>query len=348
MSNKQFWQLASIHLKEIIREPGVLFWGMIFPLLMAWGLGIAFTQPSQQKGNIALIGQFDKDSLMTSLTQKAVFKNDSVFSVAPFYFRKTNFKNAELLLKRGEVSLIVSKAEKLQFTYDPANKDANLLKYLFLEKYQQKKSYISQKIKLKGSRYIDFLLPGLIGMNIMTSTLWGISYGLISKRKQKLLRRMYATPMNKSYFLSSLILVRSLVNILEMFILYAFAHFMFDFNLYGNWLSVFGVFVAGNIAFSGFAILLASRTSNTEIGNGLINFVTLPMFVLSGIFFSYHNFPEAWIPFIHYLPLTLLIDILRAVFNEGLSLNHFISDSLILSAFGIVAFFVGLKVFKWF
>jgi ABC-2 type transport system permease protein len=187
----------------------------------------------------------------------------------------------------------------------------------------------------------------LIAMGIMMSSLWGISYGIIEKRTKKLLRRMVATPMKKSHFLIAKITVRLVMNFFESALLFLFAWLVFDIKIQGSIPALFLIFIAGNIAFAGISIFTSSRTANTEIGNGLINAVVLPMMVLSGIFFSYHNFPDWTIPFIQKLPLTMLADGVRSIFIEGAGLARTGMQISVLSGIGILFFAIGLKIFKW-
>ncbi len=198
-----------------------------------------------------------------------------------------------------------------------------------------------------GTRYIDFLVPGLISLGVMMSCMWGISYGIIEKRSKKLLRRLVATPMKKSHFLMALITVRITLNFLESVILLLFSLLVFRISVQGSITALILLYLAGNISFSGIAIFVSSHTSNTEVGNGLINFVVTPMMVLSGIFFSYQNFPEWSLPVIKNLPLTMLTDGIRSVFNEGAGYNEVALPILILTLTGIVFFTAGLKIFKW-
>jgi ABC-2 type transport system permease protein len=202
-------------------------------------------------------------------------------------------------------------------------------------------------LTVTGTRYIDFLVPGLIAMGVMMSSMWGISYGIIEKRSKKLLRRLVATPMKKSHFLIALITVRIIMNFIESSVLFLFALFAFNMTIQGDISALILLFLAGNIAFAGIAVLVSSHTSNTEVGNGLINFVVFPMMVLSGIFFSYQNFPDWSIPVIKNLPLTMLTDGIRSIFNEGAGYHEVAMPILILTAIGIVFFTAGLKIFKW-
>ena len=373
-NDNQLFQLILAHFKEIIREPGVIFWGIVFPILMALGLGIAFTKKGDQIRNVAVIdGSGSFTAQLTVLDQlfsqqgKIVLAEGqlpsryefTLFSEktgnVTFRFTPTDWEHAMILLKRGNIDLILElDGKNVKYHFDPLKPEAQLL-YLQLSKHLNSptESIIGTgeeiaPLTLTGTRYIDFLIPGLIAMGIMMSCLWGISYGIIDKRSKKLLRRMIATPMKRSWFLISLITVRAGMNFLEAGLLFLFAWLFFHISIQGNILALAVMFITGNIAFSGIAILASCRTANTEIGNGLINAVVLPMMVLSGIFFSYHNFPDWSIPFIQKLPLTLLADGIRGIFIEGAGLSDIYFPSMILGVIGILFFSAGLKIFKWY
>jgi ABC-type multidrug transport system permease subunit len=260
-----------------------------------------------------------------------------------FLFYNMKWDEAVKLLKRGTINvLLLGKNDSIEYHFDPMNPDAQLT-YLKLSnivgKGEMQPVQSNSEIKpltVTGTRYIDFLVPGLISMGVMMSSMWGISYGIIEKRSKKLLRRLVATPMKKSYFLIALITVRITMNFIESLVLFIFALFAFKMTI-----------LAGNIAFAGIAVLVSSHTSNTEVGNGLINFVVFPMMVLSGIFFSYQNFPDWSLPVIKNLPLTMLTDGIRSIFNEGAGYHEVIVPILILTATGTLFFAFGLKIFKW-
>jgi len=202
-------------------------------------------------------------------------------------------------------------------------------------------------LTVTGTRYIDFLIPGMIAMGVMFSCLWGLGYGIIDTRSKKLLRRMIATPMKRSNYLLGMITVRLVMNVIEAGLLILFAWLAFGITIQGNIPALLLLFMAGNIAFSGIGIFLACHTSKTEIGNAFINVISMPMMVLSGIFFSYHNFPDWAIPIIKPLPLTMLADGIRSIFIEGAGFAQTAIPSLVLTVTGIVFFTVGLKLFKW-
>jgi ABC-type multidrug transport system permease subunit len=182
----------------------------------------------------------------------------------------------------------------------------------------------------------------------MMACMWGMSWTIIERRKGNMLRRMIVTPVRRQNILLGLMTARISMNFVEAALLILFAWVYFDIQIQGSLTALIMVFIAGNIAFKGIAIITSSRTSNTEVGNGIINFVNMPMMILSGIFFSYHNFPEWSIPVIQNLPLTLLADSMRSIINEGAGVAAVFDKTLIMSLIGIVTFGLGLKMFKWY
>ena len=271
-----------------------------------------------------------------------------------FMFYNMKWEEAMKFLKRGTINvLLVDLNDSVEYHFDPMNSDAELT-YLKLSNIIGKGEIVSAKaiseikpLTVSGTRYIDFLVPGLITMGVMMSSMWGISYGIIEKRSKKLLRRLVATPMKKSHFLIALITVRVLMNFIESLVLLVFALFAFKMSVQGSISALILTYLAGNIAFAGIAVFASSHTSNTEVGNGLINFVVFPMMVLSGIFFSYQNFPDWSIPVIKNLPLTMLTDGVRSIINEGAGYNEVAIPILILLSVGVLFFSAGLRIFKW-
>jgi ABC-type multidrug transport system permease subunit len=185
-------------------------------------------------------------------------------------------------------------------------------------------------------------------MGIMMSSMWGLSYGIIEKRSKKLLRRMIATPMKKTNFLISLMTVRIAMNLTEALLLILFAWLVFHITIQGSIPALIAVFFAGNIAFAGLSIGISCRTAKTEIGNGLINVVVMPMMLLSGVFFSYHNFPDKLIPLLQKLPLTMVADSMRSIFIEGAGFAQVSIPVIVLTVGGIITFVLGLKFFRWY
>ena len=347
----QLYQLVLTQFLETLREPSVLFWGIVFPVLISIGLGLAFTQTSETKYRIAIVegqptqldvllaayGIEEQESGISYLSLKIA---DETLGNTKFMFTRLQWDEAIVSLKRGETDLIITDSAdegEILYHFDPQNAQAQLV-YMKLNGLMKEPSLQRNQenniapLTLKGVRYIDFLIPGLIALGIINSLCWGVSYSVIERRSQKLLRRMVATPMKKSNYLIALISVRFVMNCVEAGILFFFAWMFFGTIIQGNLGALAVFFISGNIAFAGIAVLLGCRTSKLETGNGLINAMTMPMMILSGIFFSYRNFPTWSIGFIKLLPLTTFTDGLRSIINEGGGWAEIATPSLILSS----------------
>jgi ABC-2 type transport system permease protein len=368
-SFNQLIQLTSAHFKETIREPGVLFWGIVFPILMSLGLGIAFTKKQDTERKVAMIEQphsavLDSTMLSGFYTIQSSTSDSAAYSLiiknkklgnTTIHFYKMDRNEAILALKRGKINVFLEEKDgHIAYSFDPVNPDAQLT-YLKLSRVFGKGENLMDEndqnidpLTITGTRYIDFLIPGLLAMGLMMSSMWGLSYGMIEKRSKKLLRRMVATPMKKSYFLISWITVRMAMNFIESVLLIIFAVLVFNITIEGSIPALLLIFIAANIAFAGLAIFISCRTAKTEIGNGLINVVVMPMMLLSGVFFSYHNFPDKLIPIIQKLPLTMVADGMRSIFIEGAGFPQIMEPVIVLTTGGIVFFALGLKFFRWY
>ena len=376
LRNSQLWQLILANARELLREPAVLFWGIGFPILMSIGLGAAFTKKKDVTVTIAVIGHnhllhSQQDSV--SVIRTFLLKNKAVLIIGKdgtisrelnvpdeklggttYIFRELNWNTAMTMLKRGNLNLVIDENQgHLRYNFDPMNPDAQLI-YLKFSKLMNDPDLIIrpseteiQPLTVTGTRYIDFLIPGLGCMGVMMSCMWGVSYDIIEKRSKKLLRRMVATPMKRSNFLVALITVRISMNFVESGLLVLFAWLVFHITIQGSIPALLLFFISGNAAFAGIAVFLSCNTSKTEIGNGLINLVSMPMMVLSGIFFSYHNFPAWSIPAIQKFPLTMMADGVRSIFIEGAGFAEIIVPSVIMLTIGVIFFTAGLKIFKW-
>jgi ABC-2 type transport system permease protein len=373
ISHYQLYHLVVAHFKEVIRQPAVIFWGIIFPILIALGLGLAFTQQTESVYRVGVAaGRTDmaqqEPAVLRFLQERGrrldptekgstwqLTLEDSRSGNTRFLFTQTDWDSAIVQIKRGKLNLIVEPAPdgRIQYHFDPRNPEAELA-YLKLSAAVESGTGPETDsndpvvpLTVTGTRYIDFLVPGLICLGVMMSCMWGVSYGMIDKRSKKLLRRLVATPMKKSHFLVALMTVRIAMNLIEAVLLFIFASLVFDIAVQGSIAALAAIFLAGNIAFCGIAIFTSSRTANTEVGNGLVNAVVMPMTVLSGIFFSYHNFPDWSIAFIQKLPLTLFADGIRAIFNEGGGFAETGLAVAVLTAVGVIFFSLGLRIFRW-
>jgi ABC-type multidrug transport system permease subunit len=340
--NRSLYQLILVHFKTFFREPAILFWAILFPIIMAWVLGIAFSNKGESVRTIYITGNSAQNEKITGEKLYGA-ETGNPFRIK---FEKSSEAEAVRAIKRGIITVYIeAKGDSMIYHFDPHNPDAQLT-HLILEReisgVDHKNSAVDA-LQTKGTRYVDFLIPGLIALGIMNSCIWGIGWNLIETRMKKLLRRMVATPMKKSVFLNSLIITRIILGGVETILLLGFSYFYFGTEITGSILAFILVFLAGILAFGGIAIVVASRTAKSEIGNGLINAVTLTMTILSGVFFNYHNFPDWAIPVIQALPLTILADAIRSIFIEAAGLRDVLMPIVILSITGLVTFALVLR-----
>lgn len=341
--NSTLFKLIIIQMKGFIREPEILFWSVVFPIGISAVLGLAFTKKEELIREVAVVNV--KGSNFNEQLLK--LKESKLFN-----FRNYSEEEALLKIKRGEIQVYIEEDSlgKISYHFDPANSEAQLT-YLLLEKEINRQDFPERtlvKITTQGNRYIDFLIPGLLSLGIMNSCIWGIGWNLIDSRIKKLLRRMVATPMKKSTFLTSHMITRVLFCFMEALILFIFSYLFFGVKIHGSIPALILIFLSGTFAFAGIAILISSRAQNAQVGNGLINAVVLPMTIVSGVFFSYHNFPD-WIEnIVRFLPLTILADNIRAIFNEGAGITTVLLPSVLLIITGFVTFIAGLRIYKWY
>lgn len=361
---RQLNELLKVQFKEFFREPEILFWALAFPVAMAWVLGIAFSGEAKQNFSIGIVNRTSHSAdtaqyFVRRLNEAGttVIVKDKSFSFSgyngndKFTLVKTTPDSASLLLLSGKVCMIInSYNDSLEYVYDSRNAEAKTA-YLVLKTILNRSENEEERVvqtSIRGTRYIDFLIPGLIGLNIMSSVLWAIGYSLIEKRSKKVLRRMVATPMSKTAFLASYMIGRVLIGLFEILVLLLFAYIYFGFTITGSITAFILLYLASHICFSGIAIIIASRTEKPQFGNALINLVYLPMSICSGVFFSYSGFPEWVIPIIEKLPLTMITDGFRIICNRGGDIADVFLSLVLLTTGGIITFIVGLKMYRWY
>ena len=337
-------ELTMMRVREFLREKEAVFWVFIFPVLMTFALGIAFRNTGPDKTLVAIEAGDAKATELANVLSRSPEISATVLSP----------EQAAQALRSGKVSIVVKPAnDSFEYHFDPTRPESRTARLLVDDALQRGKGRTDvvnvgeQKITEPGARYVDFLVPGLIGMNLMGSGLWGLGFTVVIARSRKLLKRFAATPMRRSHYLLSFMLSRLIFLVLEVGAVIIFAALAFGFTVRGSWLSVMISIVLGGFTFSGIGLLVAARPTTIEGVSGLMNFIMLPMWLLSGTFFSSERFPHVLQPFIQALPLTALNNVLRALMNEGASLSSNWLPIAILLFWCVVSFVVALKIFKW-
>jgi ABC-type multidrug transport system permease subunit len=327
-------ELTLSRLRLFFREPGAVFWTFGFPLILSVALGIAFRNRPPEPVAVAA----ESAELQRALSQDAGLR-----------VQLLDDAEARRALRTGRVDLVVLAGPPLTYLFDPARPESRLARALADAALHPHgpPATVDKPVTEPGSRYIDFLIPGLIGMNIMSSGMWGIGYVVVEMRTRKLLKRLVATPMSRSQFLISFVLMRALFLFLELPVLLGFGWLTFHVGVAGSLPLLVGVSLVGALSFAGLGLLVASRAQNTQTVSGLINLVMLPMFVASGVFFSTARFPESVQPALRALPLTALNDALRAVMIDGAGLREILGPVALLAGIALVSFAAALKLFRW-
>jgi ABC-2 type transport system permease protein len=352
-STKRYWPVAQLmlaRLREFYREPEALFWVYGFPILMVVALGIAF----RNKPVEFIVVDVQQDSAEEA---KVRFVRDALQKDETFKVQVNNPDLCRQRLRTGKTEVVVvppaSSGGAYEYLFDPTREEGRLAQDKVDDALQRAAGRVdplpirSEIVQEPGGRYIDFLVPGLLGMSLMGGGLWGVGFVTVDMRIRKVLKRFLATPMRKTDFLMGILLSRLLFLVPEILVLLVFARLAFGVEIQGNLLTLVALILLGALAFAGIGLLVASRARTLEAVSGLMNLVMLPMWVLSGIFFSPERFPEAMQPFIQALPLTPLNDALRAVTLEGTPLMQLWPQTTILAGWAVGSFVLALRWFRW-
>jgi ABC-2 type transport system permease protein len=335
-------ELTLARIRAFIREPEALFWTFGFPIIMALGLGIAFREAPRQQAVVGVERGSAAERYLPALRADSTIKL-TVLSA----------DSAERAIRKGDVAVVLAGRDKLVYRYDPAraeSQSAQLIADRAIQRAAGSRPAVAveeDRTRRPGGRYIDWVIPGLIGMNLMSTGMWGMGFGLVQMRQKKQLKRMSATPMRKRDFLFAQILARLAFIALEVPPILLFAWLAFGVELQGSFLALAGIVILGAMTFAGIGLLSSSRARTIEGVSGVLNLVMLPMFVLSGVFFPASRYPDVVQPLIQALPLTAMNDALRAVYNDGLGFSGYAGDVAILAAWMVVTFLLSIRLFRW-
>jgi len=337
-------ELLFLRTKEFFREPEAIFWVYVFPILLMIGLGVAF-----RSGGSAEEIRVDVVPALRSGEARKALEGATGIRVEAFAVAEARARAAA-----GKTDLIVEATDaRIRYVYDPARGGSETARLRVNEVLQAafgRKDALTvedEKISEPGSRYIDWLIPGLVGMNIMGGGLWGLGFVTVDLRMRKLLKRFVATPMRRSDFLLALLGSRLFFLVPEIIVILLAGRLIFGLEVKGSLVSVAAISLLGAVAFGGLGLLLACRTDKIEVASGLLNLIMLPMWLFSGIFFSSERFPDAMQPFIQSLPLTQLNNALRAIILEGSSFGGQWIAGLILASCAVLSFGAALRWFRW-
>jgi ABC-2 type transport system permease protein len=341
-------QLVLARAREFYREPQAVFWVYGFPIMMTVALGLAFRETPEPQYRVDVTGPQPAAVAQTLLAEKTL-RGEPRFVV-----KEGEADSARNRLRTGRTDVVVTASPgRYEYEFVPTRPGSKLARDEVNDVLQLAAGRTdpvlsrSEEMTERGGRYIDFLVPGLLGMGLMGGGMWGLGFVTVDMRIRKLLKRYLATPMRKRDFLAALMISRLLFMVPEVLLLLAFSWVVFGVAIAGSVWAVALLILLGAFAFAGLGLLVASRARTTEAVSGLMNLAMLPMWVLSGIFFSSERFPEFMQPLIRALPLSAMIDALRAVMQEGATLASQWGEVLTLAVWGAASFALALRLFRW-
>jgi len=338
-------QLTLVRYREFYREPEAVFWVFVFPILLTAGLGIAFRNQAPERAPVAVVtGAPGSDKLAAALAGDPALRVE----VLPE-------EQAALALRTGRAALVVVPREtgEVEYRFDrdrPDARAARLLADAAVQAAAGRRDPVAVRERLvrePGSRYVDFVVPGLLGMNLMGSGIWGLGFAIVDARRKKLLKRLIATPMSRTQYLASFVLSRLTLLVIEVALLLGFAVVAFGVPVRGSLAGVAAICLLSSLAFGALGLLIASRAQTVEGVSGLMNLVMLPMWIFSGVFFSAGRFPDAIQPLIQLLPLTAVIDALRGSMLEGAGVARLAPELAIVAGWLVVSFLLAVRLFRW-
>lgn len=335
--------LTKTRILEFVREPEALFWVFAFPIIMALVLGFAFRDRPPDPVPVGIVAGPVTDEVARALGRPGTIRTATYPSLA----------DGLEALRTGKIALLVEESGGLVYHFDRTRPDARIARLEVDDAIQRARGRSDPTpareaiVHEKGSRYIDFLLPGILGLNLMGTGIWGIGFSIVNARLKKTLKLMVATPMRKSHYLLAQMFSRFIFLILEVAVILLFGVLAFQVPVRGSLAVVVLTTFLGALSFGGMGLLVASRARTLEAANGLMNLVMVPMWLLSGVFFSSERFPKAAQPLIQALPLTALNNALRAVMLEGRALPSVAGSLAVVAVWGILSFAIALKIFRW-
>ena len=345
MADTALGQLVLTRVREFIREPEAVFWTLLFPILMTVGLGVAFRSRPEERAKIAVLA-----SAPAAAPTARLLRADSSLEV-----QLLDDSSAAKALRTGKVGLVVvpGVAGGVEYRFDDTSPGGIAARRLANDALQRAAgradpvSVAERKLRERGSRYIDFVVPGLLGMCLMGNGIWGIGFALVDARRRRLLKRLVATPMSKAAYLGSFIISRLGLLVIEAGVLLIFAVLAFGVPIRGSWWTLGLTCVLSSLVFAGLGLLIAARPRTIEGASGLMNLAMVPMWVFSGVFFSASRFPEVIQPLVQALPLTAVNDALRASMLEGAGFAQLFPELAIIVVWIVGTFLLALKIFRW-
>lgn len=347
MNFKRMWVIFKARNHEFFRDRAAFGWNFLFPFLIVVGFGIIFGGRDHSEFKV---GVFPWNASETAIEQVRI--PDAVKQTR--YVKFIGFASLEQgleKLRHHKIDFLV-RAGDVPYSYwinDTSPKGYIVEKMFSAGLAPEAAVNLAEKKQIQGEavRYIDWLFPGILGMNMMFSALWGVGYVVVRYRKNGVLRRLKATPLTSLEYLAAQMLSRIFLLMFITIIVWAGCDLIFSFQVAGSYLNLLVLFFMGGLSLTALGLLMASRGTSEEFTSGILNFITWPMMFLSEVWFSLEGAPE-WIrAFAQVFPLTHMLRAVRSVMSDGAGLTDVAPELIVMAAMTLVFLTAGAALFSW-
>ncbi len=345
MSWKRIWAMFKARNCEFFRDRAAFGWNFLFPFLIIAGFGIVFSGKAQQIYKVGVYPAGTQVSFeQSNLPEK--FRSTKQLEFIGFH----DFQQAQEQLGHHRIDLLVRQdTPKPQYWVVGSSPRGAIAERLLESSFVADPSLFAVKQSLEGTeiRYIDWLFPGVLGMNMMFSSLWGVGYVIVRYRKNGALKRLRATPLTAFEFLTAQAASRIFLLLFTLVVVWVGADLLFSFHVAGSYLHLFLVFTLGGLALTAMGLALAARGTSEEFASGVLNFIAWPMMFLSEVWFSIEGAPQ-WVKrFAELLPLTHVLRAARRIMNDGADLAAVAPECAILAGITLLFLALGASLFSW-
>jgi ABC-2 type transport system permease protein len=363
---RAFGAIFAARYKQFVRNRGALFFSFLFPIIFILLFGWAFQNMGTQTFKVGLSdeGSPQTTSCMIQSLESVVIQNTQ----KEFTTQSGNLDNLLALLKNGDLDVVIvipagmdtlgpGQSDNVQVYYDASQTvfQQTLIPALYqvINAIDQRLGGYTPLIGMEQTsvqshelRYIDFLLPGILGMTLMFI---GVQGGLpiIQQRQAHIIKRLGSTPLRRSMLVMGDVVFRMIVVLLSAALIILVGRLVFNVRMVGNWLSLCGIILLGSLVFVNLGYLIAAFVKTQESAIPVVQIVDLPMMILSGTFFSVASMPFFIEPLVKILPLTYLNDALRQIMVAGTPLYSMTADIAVLAAWAIVSLGLTIRFFRW-
>lgn len=331
---KQFTAMFKARTMEFVRDKGSFYWSLFFPVFLVLGLAFAFSGNGTAMFKVGVVGSADQSMPFMGMKQAQFIAYDE---------SNGGLSRAEEVLSRQQIDMIVDFGAR-KATFNRESDKSLVLEQLFSA---QGTGFAVDETSGKGIRYVDWFVPGVIGMNMMFSSLFGVGFVIVRYRKNGVLKRLKATPISALNFLAAQTASRLCIVLFVATFVFAGTNAVLHFMMLGSYLNLLLLMILGCACMISLGLVFASRIRNEELASGLLNLVTFPMLAFSGAFYSLEGSPQILRTFGKIFPLTHFNDAARKIMLEGAGLVGIAPQLLVLAAMTAVFLAVAAALFRW-